>query len=210
MADTVGWRPDPGPGRDPYADDRDRSWDEDADGGVNAWADDVGLDGLGSDFDRPPDHVPHLHRAMSEAAADLDAVEERLSTLFERTEDPGPDPSRRTTLPTEGTGAENGTTAVRAAADDDEILDFFEDAEADEADEADEVGEVDDDAFFAPPTSVTTTDRMAIIGEYEDDIGGDFAALDVELAAEEPDEPTAKGKRRKFGRRAKGTTAARR
>jgi hypothetical protein len=53
------------------------------------------------------------------------------------------------------------------------------------------------------------TDRRAIIGEYEDDIGGDFAALDAELAAEEPDEP-AEPKRRKFLRRAKGTTAARR
>ena len=51
---------------------------------------------------------------------------------------------------------------------------------------------------------------MAIIGEYEDDIGGEFAALDAELAAEEPDEPAGKTKRRKFGRRAKRTTAVRR
>ena len=41
------------------------------------------------DLGRPPDHVPQLHRAMAEAAADLDAVEDRLSTLFERTEGPG-------------------------------------------------------------------------------------------------------------------------
>ena len=40
------------------------------------------------DLDRPPDHVPQLHRAMSEAAADLEAVDDRLSTLFERTEGP--------------------------------------------------------------------------------------------------------------------------
>ena len=57
------------------------------------------------------------------------------------------------------------------------------------------------------------TDRMAIIGEYEDDIGGAFAELDAELAAEEPDEPggkSGKGKhRKKFGRRSKGTSAAR-
>ena len=46
----------------------------------------------------------------------------------------------------------------------------------------------------------------AIIGEYEDDIGGDFAELDAELAAEEPDEPAGgKVKRRRFGRRSRAT-----
>ncbi len=70
--------------------------------------------------------------------------------------------------------------------------------------------EDDDVAFAQPATAATFADRMAIIGEYEDDIGGDFAELDAELAAEEPDEPAGKAKRRKFGRRAKGTTAVRR
>ena len=68
------------------------------------------------------------------------------------------------------------------------------------------VSDPDDDVGMAEPV---VADRMAIIGEYEDDIGGDFAALDAELAAEKPDGP-AEPKRRMFRRRAKGTTAAQR
>ena len=66
----------------------------------------------------------------------------------------------------------------------------------------------DDDVGSAQSgTAATVVDRMAIIGEYEDDIGGDFAALDAELAAEEPDGPV-EPKRRMFRRRTKGTAAA--
>jgi hypothetical protein len=184
MDDAAGWQPDPG--LDPDAGDRERPWE--GDGLGDAWADEV----------RPPDHVPQLHKAMSEAAEDLGAVEDRLSTLFERTEGPGPEPLQRKISPTEGTGAVTGTAAAAAPAGDDEIFDLFEDGESDEA---------DDDVGIAEPV---VTDRRAIIGEYEDDIGGDFAELDAELAAEEPDEPAGKGKRRKFRRRAKGPTAARR
>jgi hypothetical protein len=100
----------------------------------------------------------------------------------------------------------DGTAGGAAAGDDDDaddIFDLFEDGEEEE--------EADDDVEFAQPATATTfADRMAIIGEYEDDIGGEFAALDAELAAEEPDEPAGNGKRRKFGRRAKRTTAVRR
>ena len=56
---------------------------------------------------RPPDHVPQLHRAMSEAAEDLDAVEDRLSTLFERTEGPAgsaPRPAPTSTALADGGG----------------------------------------------------------------------------------------------------------
>ena len=131
------------------------------------------------DLGRSPDHVPQLHKAMAEAAADLDAVEDRLSTLFERTEGPGRVEAPRT------------TSAPVSIVDDD-------------------AGETEDDLGGGAPV---VTDRMAIIGEYEDDIGGDFAELDAELAAEEPDEPArkdGKGKhRKKFGRRSKGTTAGR-
>jgi hypothetical protein len=196
MADAAEWRADPG------RDDQEGFWDRDA------WTDEVragGTPGFGSD--RTAEHVPLLHRAMSEAAEDLDAVEDRLSTLFERTEGPGqgseprPASTQRSTLHPE-LAAGTGTTASAAAdvAADDDIFDFFEDGEVEEAD--------DDDVGFAQPATAVA-DRMAIIGEYEDDIGGDFAALDAELAAEEPDGP-AEPKRRMFGRRAKGTTAARR
>jgi hypothetical protein len=195
MADAAEWR------ADPKGDDQEGSWDGDA------WTDEVRPGGSGADFGRSPDHVPQLHRAMSEAAEDLDAVEDRLSTLFERTEGPGPSSAtrpastQRSTLHSEF-AAGPGTTGdgAAAAADDDEIFDLFED---------DEVEEADDDVGFAQPITTAVTDRMAIIGEYEDDIGGDFAALDAELAAEEPDGP-AEPKRRMFRRQAKGTTAARR
>jgi hypothetical protein len=98
---------------------------------------------------------------------------------------------------------EDGLNAPEAAAGEDQAFLAFRGREA--------VVEADDDIGSAQPTTAATfADRMAIIGEYEDDIGGEFADLDAELAAEAPDEPAGKGKRRMFRRRAKGTTAARR
>jgi hypothetical protein len=196
MADAAEWR------ADPERDDQESSWDGDT------WTDEVRPGGSGAesgaDFGRSPDHVPQLHRAMSEAAEDLDAVEDRLSTLFERTEGPGPSSATRpastersTLHPEFAPGA--GTTGSGDDAADDEIFDLFEDGDG-------EVGDTDDDVGIDEPV---VADRMAIIGEYEDDIGGDFAELDAELAAEEPDGP-AEPKRRMFRRQAKGTTAARR
>jgi hypothetical protein len=206
MADAADWQADPG------RDDQERSWD-----GAD-WADEAGpgeVPAFGSE--RPPEHMPQLHRAMSEAAEDLDAVEDRLSTLFERTEGPEPGSApkpastdRSMVHPEFAAGASSAGGVTGGAGDDDDeadddIFDLFEDGEEDGAMEG------DDDAGSAQPAgNATVADRMAIIGEYEDDIGGDFAALDAELAAEVPDELAGKGKRRKFGRRAKGTTAAQR
>jgi hypothetical protein len=189
MADAAEWR------ADSKRDDQEGSWDGDA------WTDEVRPGGSGANFGRSPDHVPQLHRAMSEAAEDLDAVEDRLSTLFDRTEGPGPEPAsaQRSTFHPEFVPAADSAGGGDAATDDDEIFDLFEDGEG-------EVGDADDDVGIDEPV---VADRMAIIGEYEDDIAGDFAELDAELAAEEPDGP-AEPKRRMFGRRAKGTTAARR
>jgi hypothetical protein len=191
MADAAEW------GADSKRDDQEGSWDGDA------WTDEVRPGGSGADFGRSPDHVPQLHRAMSEAAEDLDAVEDRLSMLFDRTEGPGPGSAtrpastQRSTLYPEFAAGAGTTGADDDAAAADDILDLFEDGDG-------EVGDTDDDVSIEQPV---VADRMAIIGEYEDDIGGDFAALDAELAAEEPDGP-AEPKRRMFGRRAKGTTAA--
>ena len=212
MADTAEWGADPGLG--PGADDREPSWDGDGD----VWTDEARADEVDFGSVRPPDHVPQLHRAMSEAAEDLGAVEDRLSTLFERTEGPEPGSApkpastdRSMVHPEFAAGASSAGGVAGGAGDDDDeadddIFDLFEDGEEDGAMEGD-----DDDAGSAQPAgNATVADRMAIIGEYEDDIGGDFAALDAELAAEVPDEPAGKGKRRKFGRRAKGTTAAQR
>jgi hypothetical protein len=153
---------------------------------------------------RRPDHVPQLHRAMSEATADLDAVEDRLSTLFDRDGGSGRHEAvtarePRTAVP--GGMAEHGAVAGGGFDDgDDELLDLFADEDAVEGAAADDLG-------LAEPV---VADRRAIIGEYEDDIGGEFAELDAELAAEDPDQPTGKGRRRMFRRRATGTAAARR
>ena len=38
---------------------------------------------------RLPDHVPELQRALAGATADIDAVEDRLSAMFDRHRDPG-------------------------------------------------------------------------------------------------------------------------
>jgi hypothetical protein len=153
------------------------------------------------DMGRQADHVPQLHRAMSEAAADLDAVEDRLSTLFDRDEGPGDGvvaaPPRRSSSLTGS--SDQGVIAAGVGFDDrDDIFDLLE--------VGDDDGVVEDAVGSEEPV---VADRMAIIGEYEDDIGGEFADLDAELAAEAPDEPAGKGKRRMFRRRAKGTAARR-
>ena len=80
MDDAAAWAADSG------RDDQEGSWDG------AGWTDEMGPGGMGAeldaDFERPAEHVPQLHRAMSEAAADLEAVDDRLSTLFDRTEGP--------------------------------------------------------------------------------------------------------------------------
>jgi hypothetical protein len=182
MANAAGWEPDS------QRDDLERYWDG------SAWTDELRPAENAVGLDRPPDHVPQLHRALSEAAADLEAVDDRLSTLFERTEDPGRAQVRLATVPPVPVGDEGAQND-----DGDDILDLFDDGDR-------AVEESDDGIGFVEPA---VGDRRAIIGEYEDDIGGDFANLDAELAAEEPDKPE-KGKRRMFGRRDKGTTVAQR
>jgi hypothetical protein len=204
MADAATWE------ADSMRDDQGDAWDRDA------WTDEVrpgeSVADPEADFDRPAEHVPQLHRAMSEAAADLEAVDDRLSTLFDRAEGTGPDtatgprsaPARRSPVHPEFAADDAGVTGDDDGADDgvdgDDFFDLFADGVVEQADE-------DDIGFARPAAPATVVDRRAIIGEYEDDIGGDFAALDAELAAEEPDGP-AEPKRRMFGRRAKGTAAA--
>ena len=73
MADAPGWKPDP------EREDQERYWSG------SAWTDRVRPAGKAGSL-HVPEHVPHLHRALSAATADIDAVEDRLSVLFERTE----------------------------------------------------------------------------------------------------------------------------
>ena len=129
MADAAEW------GADPERDDQEGSWSRDA------RTAETGSGWTGAGLDRPPDHAPQLHRAMSEAAADLEAVDDRLSLLFDRTEGPGPvtaprlaaveqstpHPEFATDARTTGAGAAGAASAV------DDIFDLFADGEVSDA-----------------------------------------------------------------------------
>jgi Protein of unknown function (DUF2510) len=78
MANAPGWQPDPEHG------DQERFWSG------SAWTERVRPIATGGSS-RVPGHGPQLHRALVAATTDIDAVESRLSTLFERaTTDPRP------------------------------------------------------------------------------------------------------------------------
>jgi hypothetical protein len=155
-----GWLPDP------EQEGQERFWDGEA------WTDEVRPDGS---EDTPlahlPEHVPELQRALAAATADIDSVEDRLSTLFDRSEgapgkDPRPRPARVPRLvPAEGLEHHDDD----GANDDDDLLleDFDEEPEVfeDEEDELDAGADDDEDE--------------------EDD---EFADLDAALASESPEE----------------------
>ena len=90
MANGAGWRPDPDPDLDgdvdPERSRQERYWDG------SLWTDRVRPAGSAGPADRAADHAPQLHRAMSAAADDLDAVDDQISSLFDRTEGERPRP----------------------------------------------------------------------------------------------------------------------
>jgi hypothetical protein len=194
MANAAGWQPDPDDA------DQERYWS-----GTD-WTDDVrpsaevrSFGGTGATVAHgAPDHIPQLHRALSAAAADLDAMEDRISTLFDRRDDA---PARTTSGAGTVVAAPAETEVVSAGMTDDDIIDIFGEGD---------VAWTEDDAHVAiAPGDSRVADRMAIISQYEEDIGGAFSDLDAELAAETPDD-NGKDTRRRFGRRAKGTASAKR
>ena len=71
MANAPGWQPDP------ERDDQERYWNG------SLWSDRVRPAGKTGSL-HLPEHVPHLQRALSAATAGIEAVEDRLSQLFER------------------------------------------------------------------------------------------------------------------------------
>jgi Protein of unknown function (DUF2510) len=81
MADAPGWH------ADPECDDQERCWDG------SGWTERVRPAAMGGSLG-VPGHAPDLHRALSAATADIDAVEDRLSLLFDRTK--GTDETDRT------------------------------------------------------------------------------------------------------------------
>ncbi len=172
MANAPGWKPDP------EREDQERYWSG------SAWTDRVRPAGKAGSL-HVPEHVPHLHRALSAATADIDAVEDRLSSLFERTE--GARTGRllgsrrlRRLCPVRNP---SWTTTT--------ILDLYGDE-----DEDDEVVDGDQDV-----THDEVAGRTDAGGAADTDEDGAFAELDAALAAEEPDEPEPAARRKLFRRR---------
>jgi hypothetical protein len=177
MHDGPGWLPDP------EHDGQERYWDG------SGWTDQVRPGGSppGSRL-HLPEHVPELQRALAAATADIDEVEDRLSTLFDRTGNPAgagavhrapaaPPPPRP-----EGALHEEFDTMAADGVDDVELADAGADVEVDADVEGEGYAGGDGDAD-------TGAD-----GEGDDDA---FAELDEALAAEAPDKP----ERRFFRRR---------
>jgi hypothetical protein len=171
MDNAAGWQPDP------EREDQERYWSG------SEWTDRVRPAGKARSL-HLPEHVPELQRALAAATADIDAVEDRLSNLFDRTEGksrPGAGPA----IPP--TSKPPPASVAAADPDDDEIIDLF-----DESDDADD----DEDPIheeFAGPTDVGGEGDD---GADEDEDDGAFAELDAALAAEQPED----SKRRFFRR----------
>jgi hypothetical protein len=169
MDDAPGWLPDP------EREDQERYWSG------SGWTDRVRPAGKG----RPlhlPEHVPDLQRALAAATADIDAVEDRLSSLFERAEGgaPRPSPPPQPVRPPE------------RDADDEELIDLYDEEDDDVA------GEDDDpihEEFTGANDQRSEADDESEVDDADDDDSDD--ELDAALAAEEPE----KSKRGLFRRR---------
>ena len=179
MDQAPGWRTDP----DNEAEER--YWDG------SAWTDRVRPAGKAIVL-HLPEHVPELQRALAAATADIDAVEDRLSTLFDRTNGAtatnGSNGSNRTngTSQTNGTNGAHSTGPVagpgrngpRPSANHQPVDDFDVELYLD--------FEVDESEGF----TLNGTGDMAGTSHLNGFAGADegFADLDAALAAEEPEQ----------------------
>ncbi len=161
------WRPDPEqPGQE-------RFWDG------YEWTDQVRPDGSAPPRAHVPEHTPELQRALAAATADIDAVEDRLSLLFDRAEGRAPRARRSsTTLHRSQDGSDqlhvNSLSSSSGNADDNwQGLD--DDVVLEDFHEAPEEFEGADDVEVHP----------AVDDMDEDDALSD---LDAALAAEAPEE----------------------
>jgi Protein of unknown function (DUF2510) len=153
MDNAPGWLPDP------EREDQERYWSG------SDWTDRVRPAGKGRSL-HLPEHVPDLQRALAAATADIDAVEDRLSNLFDRAEGARrPSPAPQAARPSEGD------------ADDEEIIGLY--------DEEGDVAVVDEKEHIHEEFT-SATDQG---DEADDDSDNDdsFAELDAALAAEEPE-----------------------
>jgi hypothetical protein len=154
MDSGPGWLPDP------EDENQERYWSG------SAWTDRVSPAGKGRSF-HLPEHVPELQRALAAATTDIEAVEERLSNLFDRAEG-RPAPPASSAAPPDPTHSHD--EGAPSADSDDQPIEF------EDEDGGDVVGEPIHAEFTESP---------------DPDEGGDaaaFAELDAALATEEPEE----------------------
>ena len=165
MANTPGWRPDP------ERQDQERYWSG------SAWTDRVRPAGKAGSL-HLPEHVHHLQRALSAATADIDAVEDRLATLFERSDGGGNSDPHLTAIAPSSAMRRTSVPDPDPPLDehDDEILDLYEDEDT-----------AGDDPVESVPGD--TTERVV----DDDPKDAVFAELDAALAAEEPVDPEVAG-----------------
>jgi hypothetical protein len=169
---------DKGPGwlPDPEREGQERYWNG------SDWTDRVRPAGKARSL-HLPEHVPDLQRALAAATADIDAVEDRLSTLFDRGEGVQQPTSPATRTP----------PASPPGAEDDEIPGLYDE------DEDEDVDGVDEDPIHEEFAGVTEQGGGDLEAEGDDD--GAFTELDAALAAEEPEPVEPEGKRGFFRRR---------
>jgi hypothetical protein len=181
MDNAAGWQPDP------EREDQERYWNG------SEWTDRVRPAGKARSL-HLPEHVPELQRALAASTADIDAVEDRLSNLFDRTEGKTqPDSARAVpAAPRAPASPEPAPTTAEPDLDDDEIIDLL--------DEPDDVSDDEDPIHeeFAGPTGGGRVDAEVDDGEDDD---AAFAELDAALAAEEPEESEEPASKRRFFRR---------
>jgi hypothetical protein len=161
MDDAPGWL------ADPEEEGQERYWDG------SDWTDRVRPSGTARSL-RLPEHVPELQRALAAATADIDSVEARLSTLFDRSEgragpaDPGAAAAVDGTVGPDGEGggpADAGVVAdedARDRAPGGQGTDNFVAGPAEESDMAGDAG--DDDEAFAELDAALKTEKPSRFG----------------------------------------------
>jgi hypothetical protein len=174
---------DNGPGwmADPDHEAQERYWDG------SGWTDQV-RPAIAAGRLHLPEHVPELQRALAAATADIDAVEDRLSILFDRSEGKIPPADPRPAPPEVPSDAELETQADAELVAEHEAEAVVDDADAGGAAEATEATEATEANDEARPEDQRTDNGGGIeaSGGAEDDEDGAFAELDAALASEKP------------------------
>jgi hypothetical protein len=120
-----------------------------------AWTDRVRPAGRARSL-RLPEHVPQLQRALAAATADIDAVEDHLSDLFDRT---GGTTATASVAPAPGPGAD----------DDDVDLGLFDEVDEDLVEER-SGPEGDDDGAFAELDAELSAEEPHDSGEVDEKV----------------------------------------